>query len=517
MNKIGRADIDRSNLLPRTEADPIARTSMVRFVVETKEQIASRALRPFLLVALAGLMIAVSGCATVDQTPINAAAAGTPSVPAKFLAVDDFPELAIGLAFSGGGTRAAAFSFGVLQGLDRIPVPGDRRRRTLLDAVDLVSGVSGGSVTAAYFGLEQRDALADFRERFLLQNAEASFSTEISLPNILTVVAKGGANSSRGLGHWLDQALFEGATFRDFRRRPNHPTVWISASDLYNRVPFVFSHETFAALCSDLDRLPIAQAVAASAAFPIAFAPVNLETYNYHCDSPLPSWVAPAARDGGGSSVRYAVANALLRYRNPAVMRYVKLADGGVTDNFGVQGIALARSVGATPYAPLTPQIAVQLRRALFLVVDSGRGPAGDWALQQSGPDGFTTVSTIADAAIDSSARAGYDYFRLLIANWKNELVRWRCALPPRDVARLRGHVAPWRCDDLQMFVGELSFADAGPERAAKLDAVPTRFSLPAKSVDFVIESGRIAVRNEKAIRRLLDSLRSPRTPVAAR
>ena len=363
--------------------------------------------RAVLLIALAGLSIPAGGCASLDQTPINAPAANLSSMPAEFLAVDDFPELAIGLAFSGGGTRAAAFSFGVLQGLDQIAVPGDRGRRTLLDAVDLVSGVSGGSVTAAYFGLKQRDALADFRERFLLQNAEASFSTAISLPNILTVIEKGGANSSRGLGQWLDQALFEGATFSDFRRRRNHPTVWISASDIYNRVPFLFSPETFGALCSDLDRLPVSQAVAASAAFPIAFAPVNLETYNRRCEGPLPAWVALAARDPSGSSVRHGIARGLLRYRDPALMRYVKLADGGVTDNFGLQGIALARSVGATPYAPLTPEIAVQLRRALFLVVNSGRGPAGDWPLQQSGPDGITTFSALADAAIESSSRAG--------------------------------------------------------------------------------------------------------------
>jgi NTE family protein len=471
-----------------------------------------------LYAAMAALALTTGGCATLDQTPINAPDPGLATrAPAEFMPVDDFPDLAIGLAFSGGGTRAAAFSFGVLQGLDEIPVPGDPERRSLLDAVDLVSGVSGGSVTAAYFGLKQRDALADFRERFLIQNAEAGFSTAVSLGNILTLLDKGGANSSRSLAHWLDRALFEGATFRDFRRRRNHPAVWISASDIYNRVPFLFSRETFGALCSDLDSLPIAQAVAASAAFPIAFAPVNVEAYNRRCDTPLPRWVQTAARDVSGSSVRNAVAKGLIRYRDPNLMRYVKLADGGVTDNFGIQGIALARSIGSTPYAPLTPEIAVQLRRALFLVVNSGRGPAGNWPLQRSGPDGFTTISALADAAIESASRAGYDYAQLLIANWRNDLIRWRCSLPAAEVARLRGRVAAWRCRDLEMFVGEVSFIDAGPERKAILDTVPTRFALPTDTVDFVIESGRLAVRNEPSIRKLLDSLRSPRIPLAAR
>jgi NTE family protein len=46
----------------------------------------------------------------------------------------------LGLALSGGGSRAAAFHIGTLQGLAEVE---------LLDAVDVVSSVSGGSVFAA--------------------------------------------------------------------------------------------------------------------------------------------------------------------------------------------------------------------------------------------------------------------------------------------------------------------------------------------------------------------------------
>ncbi|WP_164133722.1 patatin-like phospholipase family protein, partial [Stenotrophomonas maltophilia] len=81
----------------------------------------------------------------------------------------------VGLAFSGGGTRAAAFSFGVLEEMSRMPVRG--AQGPLVDRVGFISGVSGGSVIAAYYGLKQREALADFRERFLLRNVEESFDT----------------------------------------------------------------------------------------------------------------------------------------------------------------------------------------------------------------------------------------------------------------------------------------------------------------------------------------------------
>jgi NTE family protein len=49
------------------------------------------------------------------------------------------------LSFSGGGTRAAAFSYGVLEELRRTEIVIDGRRRRLVDEVDVVTGVSGGA------------------------------------------------------------------------------------------------------------------------------------------------------------------------------------------------------------------------------------------------------------------------------------------------------------------------------------------------------------------------------------
>src|SRR5258708_21244865 len=52
------------------------------------------------------------------------------------------------LAFSGGGTRAAAFSYAVLEFLRRtaFSTP-DRRKARLIDPVAVISAVSGGSFT----------------------------------------------------------------------------------------------------------------------------------------------------------------------------------------------------------------------------------------------------------------------------------------------------------------------------------------------------------------------------------
>ena len=91
----------------------------------------------------------------------------------------------VGLAFSGGGTRAAAFSHGVLSEIDQTTVRTRTGTHSLLDSVGFVSGVSGGSVLAAYYGLKKRAALDDFREKFLIRNAEEGLTTSIDPVNLV--------------------------------------------------------------------------------------------------------------------------------------------------------------------------------------------------------------------------------------------------------------------------------------------------------------------------------------------
>ena len=86
----------------------------------------------------------------------------------------------------------------------------------------------------------------------------------------------GGINDSTGFTRWLDAHLFDGATFAQFRTM-GRPRVWINASDIYNRVPFVSGQTAFTAICSDLSAYPLSDAVAASAAgsTPISWSPVR--------------------------------------------------------------------------------------------------------------------------------------------------------------------------------------------------------------------------------------------------
>jgi NTE family protein len=280
------------------------------------------------VLAHAVVVAALTGCATIHNEPANRPMTVAPSladVGREGLTYSD--ELLVGLAFSGGGTRAAAFSYGALTEIDRTSLRGGGKPGSLLDRVDFVSGVSGGSVIAAYYGLRRREALADFRERFLLRDAEESLSTRLS-PIAVSRAYAGGINDSEHLPRWLDQNLFNGATFGEFRS-DRRPRVWINAADIYNRTPFVFGHLAFNALCSDLSSYRIADAVAASAAVPVLFAPVVIESFAQSCSTPLPPWIERVRNNPTASPMLKTFAEATARYRNGS-MRYIKLLDGGL-------------------------------------------------------------------------------------------------------------------------------------------------------------------------------------------
>jgi predicted acylesterase/phospholipase RssA len=455
------------------------------------------------IIVVVATCTALLGCAPVYNVPVNLPANGSVADKLKIGFEDPAytDDLLVGLAFSGGGTRAAAFSFGVLQEMDKVPLRG--AAVSMLDRIDFVSGVSGGSVTAAYFGLKKRAALADFRERFLLRNAEEGLTTTLSLSTIGRAFA-GGINDSVGFTRWLDANLFEGATFAQFRSI-GRPRVWINASDIYNHVPFVFGQTAFAAICSDLSTYAVSNAVAASAAVPIAFAPVVVQAFPGTCTDPLPAWVTRAANDRNASPMLSSYAKAIVRYREGAVP-YIKLLDGGLVDNYGISGFTISRESSETAYGPLTPQQAVKLRRAMFLVVDSKVGISGNWVNTVEGPSGIDLLKAAVDTTMDASVGSSYTAFDRTMGDWRESLVRWRCGLSAADRTRF-GAGPNWNCRDLKFFVGRLGFNQLDPARAAELEAIPTRFQLPPEQVDNLIAAGRDSLRASPEFRAFAASM----------
>ena len=467
-------------------------------------------------IAAALACLALSACATLDNSPINLpfeTAEGTANAAANVFEGDAGSETLVGLTFSGGGMRASAFAFGVLKAFAETDISAGGKKADLLERVDFISGVSGGSVTAAYYGLKGRAALIDFRERFLIRNAEEDLRESFVRPSNLLRVYAGGANDRSNLPQWLDRNLFEGATFASLLAR-KHPTVWINASDIANHAPFVFEPNTFRSFCSDLSQFPLSEAVGASAAVPLIFAPVTLTTFPDKCRYEMPSWATYAIKQPAAPALLKAYARALESYRDPAKLKYVRLLDGGLTDNFGLSGITIARAAAETPYAPLNPRQAVRLKRALFVVVNSGRASDTAWSRTADGPTVGPLLMAVVDTGIDASVRQGFDAFQLTIARWQQDLIEWRCKLAPGDLLKLRGSLKGWICRDVKFHSGEVAF-DQIPDRQERLQKIETNFSLPVADVDFLIDSGREVVRNNPVVNGFLRSFQKEPAPGA--
>jgi NTE family protein len=459
------------------------------------------------------ISLALAACASVHNLPLNTPTA-SPLMPAEghaaaALAADqeargDSSGAAIGLAFSGGGTRAAAFAYGVLGELARTPM---RRKHNadLLDSVGVVSGVSGGSIIAAYYGLKGRAALADFRQQFLTQDVMAALDTSVNLASLGRALG-GGVNTDNRLRNWFNEHLYHNATFGALLAKPR-PVVLINATDVYDRTPFLFVPQTFAAACSDITQYPVAAGVAASAAVPAAFAPVVIETFPGKCHTPLPPWIVKAAADPAASPLLHSFAKGVEQIHSGKV-KYVKLFDGGLVDNYGLSGITILRAAQDTPYGPLRPAEAVNLRRFLFLVVDAGQSPKGDWSKTLEGPTGKELVGAVIDVLVDANAHTSYAAFSATMQNWRNDIVRWRCGLNRAEVARLRGgRVGRWNCRDLKITVARISFAALGAARAQTLNQVPTSLTLPAKTVDELTQAGADALKANPAYQTFLKEM----------
>ena len=204
------------------------------------------------------------------------------------------PRFVILLTFSGGGTRAAAFSYGVLETLRDTTVSIHGQQRRLLDEVDWISGVSGGSFTAAYYGLFRDRIFEDFETRFLKKNIQGDLTSAIFFNPINWVKLFSPYYDRSDLAaEYYDKNVFDGATFSDMLAR-KEPMIVINATDMVHGTRVSFNQDAFDAICSDLSTFPVARACAASSAVPIVLSPITLRNYAGKCGFQMPKVLAEA-------------------------------------------------------------------------------------------------------------------------------------------------------------------------------------------------------------------------------
>jgi NTE family protein len=201
----------------------------------------------------------------------------------------------IGLALSGGGFRAAAFHLGVFRKLEAMG---------LLERVDLISCVSGGSIAGAVLaaGWDDRTAALDRLDRYLRTRS-------IAVASVIAGVLDPFESRTDKLAESYDRDLFDGKTLHDLR---GGPRLYLNATSMATGNLFFFvagengaaemgDHELGDA--RDASRFSVARAVAASTSFPPVFPPLRLTRSEF-----------PATD----------------------LVEYVTLTDGGVYDNLGI-------------------------------------------------------------------------------------------------------------------------------------------------------------------------------------
>ena len=221
------------------------------------------------------------------------------------------------------------------------------RRRApvrLLDNVNLVTGVSGGSFTALAYALYGDRLFEEYEQRFLKRNVQGDLIGIVLNPSTWPKILGGSFTRSDLAAEYYDRILFEGATFGDLRSRGG-PFANVAATEVTTGARITFNQNTFDLLCSDLSSVRLARAAAASSAVPGVFAPVGFDNYAGTCGFDMRENMVRAF---GPDVANAAPGRASLRDRELAALqdgvahRYLHLIDGGLSDNVGLRTVLKA-------------------------------------------------------------------------------------------------------------------------------------------------------------------------------
>jgi len=232
-----------------------------------------------------------------------------------------------------------------------------------------------------------------------------------------------------------------------------------------------------------------------------------LEAHTNACKYSEPDWLTSARFNPESTSTLKAYGKVLEAYAISEKVKYVKLLDGGITDNFGTIALSVARARAQTPYGPLTARQAVRLNRLLFLVADAGVESDPDWTQRKKGPGGAALALSIVNSSMTSATRTAYDAMRLTLNEWHGDLIDYRCELPLDEVRALRGTLQGWDCEEVKLFVGEVSFDGLDEAMQTQLNGIPTRLKLETAQVYLTIKAGRLSTRQNSEFNGFLRSI----------
>ena len=387
------------------------------------------------------------------------------------------------LSFSGGGTRAAATAYGVLEELRDTPIVIDGQQLRLLDEVTHISSVSGGSFTAAYYGLHGDGTFDTFESEFLRKDVEGHLTKSLFRP---THWFSRKGRTERAIEYY-NKILFHDATFADMMQL-DRPMILINASDLAYGVRFSFIQDYFDLLCSDLLSFSVARAVAASSAVPVVFNPVVVENYSGCKEIQWPAHTTELVKQSEEFAQLF---NGLQSYSDKENRKYIHFVDGGITDNMGLRAMTDVIAVSGGPSAMLSSMQRKVPRHIVFLSVNASTRHRSDMDETTKQPSMLAAMNAMTDVQLHRYNAATMDEVEGALEAWAAQL-----STPEHPVS-------PY-------FI-KVSFEDVPePQLKVFLNKVPTSFSLSDEQVNTLISSARSLLRADPAFQKLLADLAKP-------
>jgi NTE family protein len=425
---------------------------------------------------------------------------------------DNSDELFVIVTFSGGGTRAAALAYGVLEALRDTTIRWRGRAVALLDEVDVISSISGGSFPAAYYALRGRQTFDEFPERFLYRPIQSDLLKLAFSPASWPKLAAPGYGRSDLAAEFYHREVFGGATYADLIARNRRPFVILNATDMTTGTQFPFIQDQFDLMCSDLAGVPLARAAASSSAFPGGLTALTFQNYAGTCGYRHPAWVQLAFDDHGSRVNPRRTARAenrlSLAAEGPAKRPYLHLTDGGVADNIGLRGPLEAIASTNHPWSVLQRMNQKKIGKLVVIAVNAATNPATGRDQSASVPGLIDTLTTAATVPLDNFS---FDTMELLGKtvnefNTDARLVDGCNRLSAAKGAQCALNLpAPHKVD---LYPIQVAFEYiASPEERGWFKNLATTFELPRETIDKLRAVGRRLLSEDTQFQNLLRDL----------
>lgn len=445
-------------------------------------------------------LAAVSGCKYVRPTlnaPLErwdpAYGYRSTNLPPSHTSSSD--SLFIVASFSGGGARASALSYGALRELARTPITWEGRQKRLVDELNIISALSGGSFTATYYALYGDRIFHDFEYRFLRKDWESELKSRVFWsPSNWFRLWSPYFGRAHVMSELLDEALFDGHTFGDLVARHQRPLVFIHASDMATLSRFEFNQRQFDLICSDLSQLPLARATAASSALPLILSPISLKNYAGQCGYQPPPWLKEARQTSWGQQR----ANELRSYLDAEKRPYVHLLDGALADNVGMRSMLETVALVGDLESTLRMLGVKKVRKLVYLAVSAETTPdVSSYRLSEI-PDLSRVTHALIDIPINRYSTDTFQLMRQAVERWKAQL-RFR-----QDD---KGSVFT---SDADIYFINASLTEVeDPDERETLMNIPTSLQLTDEQIDRLLLAATRLIRNDKDFQRLMRDVES--------